>query len=326
MMDALHFLTAASLLCVAAARPPRLFVFVNELMTWPAAQSFCRQNFMDLVTVSSMEDVTLLTSMVDLDTMVYDSSDFKHRAWIGLSEDLNSWRWSITDPNFYRDREAAFRNWAENEPNNYLGAESCVGMWNNGFWNDNHCQMLAKVICHDVQEQNVSLIFINQTMSWPAAQSHCRKHHTDLASVRTVSENEQIKGLVQSAGELQAWIGLYRLSWVWVDGSNSSFRHWRASEPNGSEENCAAAVPADGGRWEDWPCSWKMPFFCNAVPGSKRLVKVKLVKSSSLDLRDPAVLADLLQQFEQKLKASRSDGDVRLSWRKTLEGEIFHQE
>ncbi|XP_014880627.1 asialoglycoprotein receptor 2-like [Poecilia latipinna] len=124
-------------------------------MTWPDAQSFCRQNFMDLVTVSSMEDVTLLTSMVDLDAMVYDSSDFKHRAWIGLSEDLNSWRWSITDPNFYRDREAAFRNWAENEPNNYLGAESCVGMWNNGFWNDNHCQMLAKVICHDVQGERI---------------------------------------------------------------------------------------------------------------------------------------------------------------------------
>uniref|UniRef100_A0A3P9N558 C-type lectin domain-containing protein n=1 Tax=Poecilia reticulata TaxID=8081 RepID=A0A3P9N558_POERE len=129
-----------------------------------------------------------------------------------------------------------------------------------------YCQQKMQIVCMvglHVQ-QNVSLIFINQTMSWAEAQSHCRQHHTDLASVRTMSENEQIKGLVQSAGELQAWIGLYRLSWMWVDGSNSSFRHWRASEPNGSEENCAAAVHADGGRWEDWPCSWKMPFFCSA--------------------------------------------------------------
>ncbi|XP_043975631.1 C-type mannose receptor 2-like [Gambusia affinis] len=295
-------------------------------MTWPDAQSFCRQNFLDLVSVSSMEDVTLLTNMVDLDAMVYMNTSFQHRAWIGLFDDLDSWRWSITDPNFYRDGEAAFRNWRIGEPNNYQGKESCGGMWNSGFWNDNPCQMLAKVICHDVQEQNVSLIFINQTMSWPAAQSYCREHHTDLASVRSMSENEQIKGLVQSAGENQVWIGIYRNSWMWVDGSNSSFRHWRESEPNGSKENCAAAVLADDGRWEDQPCSWKMPFFCNAVPGSKQVVKVKLLKSSSLDLGDPAVLADLLQQFEQKLKDSRVEGDVKLRWLDQSDGRIFHQD
>ncbi|XP_054912877.1 macrophage mannose receptor 1-like isoform X2 [Poeciliopsis prolifica] len=322
MMDALHFLTAASLLCAASARPPRVFVFVNELMSWPDAQSFCRQNFLDLASVSSMEDVTLLTQMVDLDAMLYMDASFKHRAWIGLSEDLDSWTWSITDPDFYRDGEAAFRNWNIGEPNNYQGKESCVGMWDNGLWNDNPCQMLAKAICHDVREHNVSLTFVNQAMSWPAAQSYCRERHTDLASVRSSPENEQIKGLVQSAGEVQAWIGLYRNSWLWVDGSNSSFRHWKASEPNGSEENCAAAVPADGGCWEDWPCSWKMPFYCHA--GSQQVVKVKLVTSSSLDLSDPAVLADLLQQFEQKLKASREN--VKLSWRETSGGQIFHQE
>uniref|UniRef100_A0A3B5PW00 C-type lectin domain-containing protein n=1 Tax=Xiphophorus maculatus TaxID=8083 RepID=A0A3B5PW00_XIPMA len=68
------------------------------------------------------------------------------------------------------------------------------------------------------------LIFYYNMKTWSDAevQSHANTTHC----------------FIQSAGEIQAWIGLYRNSWMWVDGSNSSFRHWRASEPNGSEENC----------------------------------------------------------------------------------------
>ncbi|XP_027865891.1 macrophage mannose receptor 1-like [Xiphophorus couchianus] len=326
-MKMLHFITAASLLCVAAAPPPLLLVFVNELMTWPDAQSFCRQNFLDLVTVSSMEDMMLLTDMVDLDAMVYNSSDFKYRAWIGLSEDLNSWRWSITDPNFYRDGEAAFRNWNVGEPNNFLGAESCGVMTHFGGFADVECVKLNKPICCDVQGHDASFVFIDQPMSWPAAQSFCRQHHTDLASVRSSSESEQMKGLVQSSGEKAAWIGLYRNTWLWADGSNVTFSHWRPPGPNGSVESCVASALSDGGVWEDLLCSRLLPFFCCDVPGSKQVVKVKLVKSSSLDLGDPAVLADLLQQFEQKLKKdSRVEGDVKLRWINQSDGRIFHQD
>ncbi|XP_014866766.1 PREDICTED: macrophage mannose receptor 1-like [Poecilia mexicana] len=296
-------------------------------MTWPDAQSFCRQNFMDLVTVSSMEDVTLLTSMVDLDTMVYDSSDFNHRAWIGLSDDPNSWRWSITDPNFYRDGEAAFFKWKPGEPNNYLGREACGAMIDTGNFADLQCARLLTPICCDVQGHDASFVFINQTMSWAAAQSFCRQHHTDLASVRSSSEGEQIRVLVQSAGQNAAWIGLFRNSWSWSDGSNVTFSHWRPTEPNGAQENCAVLAPSDGGVWEDQLCSRLQPFFCYDVPGGTQVVKVKLVKSSSLDLSDPAVLADLLQQFEQKLKKdSRVEGDVQLRWIGQSDGRIFHQD
>ncbi|MEQ2210496.1 hypothetical protein XENOCAPTIV_014456 [Xenoophorus captivus] len=201
------------------------------------------------------------------------------------------------------------------EPNNFLGSERCGGMWDNGLWNDNYCEGSNKVICSDVQGQNVSFIFINQSMTWTKAQSFCREHHTDLPSVRTSTENEQIKGLMQSLDVVQVWIGLYRLSWTWVDGSHFNFYYWKTSQPNGSEENCAAAALEEGGKWEDWHCSFKMPFFCYDVPVSKQVVKVKLVKTSSVDLNDPAVLEDLLKQFEQKLKDNSVDGDIKLSWR-----------
>ncbi|KAK5614810.1 hypothetical protein CRENBAI_012592 [Crenichthys baileyi] len=117
-------------------------------------------------------------------------------------------------------------------------------------------------------------------MTWTNAQSFCREHHTDLPSVRTSTENEQIKGLMQSLGVVQVWIGLYRFSWTWVDG----------------------------------------------IPVSKQVVKVNLVKTSSLDLNHPTVLEDLLDQFEQKLKDNRVDGDFKLSWRKQSGAKIFHKD
>uniref|UniRef100_A0A3B3V253 C-type lectin domain-containing protein n=1 Tax=Poecilia latipinna TaxID=48699 RepID=A0A3B3V253_9TELE len=100
---------------------------------------------------------------------------------------------------------------------------------------------------------DTSFVFINQTMSWAAAQSFCRQHHTDLASVRSSSEWEQIQVLVQSAGQNAAWIGLFRNSWSWSDGSNVTFSHWRPTEPNGHRpEDCVRIY--DDGLWNDCPC------------------------------------------------------------------------
>ncbi|XP_054912878.1 C-type mannose receptor 2-like [Poeciliopsis prolifica] len=265
--------------------------------------------------------------MVDLDAMLYHSADDKQRAWIGLSEDLDSWTWSITDPDFYRDGEAAFRNWKIEEPNNYQGKESCGVLMYSGEFADLECASTFRPICCDVQGHDASFVLLDQKMSWSAAQSFCRQHHSDMASVRSSAELQHMKGLVQSSGEKAVWIGLHRNTWLWADGSNVTFSHWRPTEPNGSAENCAAAALGDGGVWEDLGCSTLMPFFCYDVPGSQQVVKVKLVTSSSLDLGDPAVLANLLQQFEEKLKEdSRVEGEVKVRWIDQSDGRIFHQD
>ncbi|XP_035982496.1 L-selectin-like [Fundulus heteroclitus] len=192
-MELLHFITAASLLCAVSSLPERQPRFVNELKNWTEAQSFCREKYTDLVTISSMEDVTKLNNMVDPNTMVYMDDDSKHRAWIGLFDDVNSWRWTTSDTNIYIDGEAEFTNWAPGEPNNYWGAESCAAMWENGFWNDFNCRATSTAVCSDVQGQDASFIFINQSLKWTEALSYCREHHTDLARVRSTTENEEIK-------------------------------------------------------------------------------------------------------------------------------------
>lgn len=98
-------------------------------------------------------------------------------------------------------------------------------------------------------------------MKWPEAQSYCREHHTDLASVRNESENQRVRQLVL-AGQ-KVWIGLYRDSWMWVDGRKLLFSSWAGGQPNNNNAmNCVAACVEDDGGWEVWTCNSKMPFFC----------------------------------------------------------------
>ncbi|XP_033987627.1 C-type lectin BpLec-like [Trematomus bernacchii] len=100
-------------------------------------------------------------------------------------------------------------------------------------------------------------------MNWTEAQSYCRKHHTDLASVRNLAENQQIVELL-SGWQSTAWIGLYRDSWKWSDGSNSFFKYWADNEPNLYIvlNVCVAADFDNFGKWEDLDCGVEKPFIC----------------------------------------------------------------
>lgn len=57
--------------------------------------------------------------------------------------------------------------------------------------------------------------FVAQKLSWFEAQLHCRKFHTDLASVRNAKENREIQLLAKNQA---VWIGLYRCGeYFWDD-------------------------------------------------------------------------------------------------------------
>ncbi|KAM8755162.1 C-type lectin BfL-2-like [Acanthopagrus schlegelii] len=164
-------------------------------------------------------------------------------------------------------------------------------------------------------------------MNWTEAQSYCREHHTDLASVRNMTENQKVADL-EPAG-YRAWIGLYRDSWKWSDGSDSSFRHWAQGQPDNSagKEACVVGILRNSGEWLDIPCNLIRPFVCYITVTTKQVIKVRLVrKDSSLDLNDPAVMEQMLKEVQQRLKDQGVKGDVKLSWRKQADGKVFHKE
>ncbi|XP_010779381.1 lectin BRA-3-like, partial [Notothenia coriiceps] len=130
-------------------------------------------------------------------------------------------------------------------------------------------------------------------MNWTEAQSYCREHHTDLASVRNETENQQIVELLPAG---IYWIGLYRDSWKWSDGSNSSFKYWAENNPNyRAFKVCVAAAFNNSGKWEDLDCGVKKPFICyGSVPVSMQVIKVRVEKPNCVDLKDPAFLDAML--------------------------------
>uniref|UniRef100_A0A3B5Q6R5 C-type lectin domain-containing protein n=1 Tax=Xiphophorus maculatus TaxID=8083 RepID=A0A3B5Q6R5_XIPMA len=110
------------------------YIIVDELKTWTEAQRYCRENHKDLATITNMEDVRMLN---DLATGRTSMSWKMTRAWIGLHEDVNSWRWSMSDQ--YQNQ---FRNWAAGQPNNKFdaviqrGAQRCSP--------SRHCHVCSK--------------------------------------------------------------------------------------------------------------------------------------------------------------------------------------
>lgn len=133
-----------------------LYVYVPKQMHWLDARRYCRVNYTDLATVTNMEEVNRLRSMAR-------HYNLHWKAWIGLYNDINSWRWSLSDSKFYGPGEAKFRKWVYRpiQPDNYGGKQACALMRKDGFWDDRNCETAKAFICYNQGEdiQPVILCF-----------------------------------------------------------------------------------------------------------------------------------------------------------------------
>ncbi|XP_061587309.1 secretory phospholipase A2 receptor-like [Cololabis saira] len=105
-------------------------------------------------------------------------------------------------------------------------------------------------------------------MTWLEAQSYCRENHTDLASgphqlkdtqLQQLPELQKLNGTEENN---HAFIGLYRDTWRWSDGSSFSFRHWRPGSGI-STKHIRYVMVEKNGRWTtDESSISRKPFFC----------------------------------------------------------------
>lgn len=115
----------------------RDYIFIDkEPMSWSEARSCCTERHTDLAVIGSPQDVNRVVDEMN------ENNVFSF--WVGLHEDVFTWRWSQSDPVHL---EAGFRNWAAGEPNEQTGAPLCVGMQDTGGWQDLDCGGLHYFLC-----------------------------------------------------------------------------------------------------------------------------------------------------------------------------------
>ncbi|KAK1142793.1 macrophage mannose receptor 1-like [Acipenser oxyrinchus oxyrinchus] len=111
-------------------------------------------------------------------------------------------------------------------------------------------------LCEDASCHNRTYIPVKTLKSWTDARSYCREMHTDLVTVHSLEEQQQILNV---AKDDQFWIGLYRDSdnWEWSTGDVVSYTNWTAATGG---LFCATADA--GGSWDQLACHGQKPFMC----------------------------------------------------------------
>eukprot|EP01083_Nonionella_stella_P179046 634425_1 len=152
-------------------------------------------------------------------------------------------------------------------------------------------------------------IFVEQDADWDKASSYCQNTYgTSLASIHSLTDNEEVSLLCQSSIFYGCYIGLNdkvnergysQDGWVWSDGSTFDWANWRGSpsEPTGGgsidgDFDCVYIHPSDHpnvdyrATWADVDCSYTAYFICNH-PDPQTTTESPSLQSASASFNHP---------------------------------------
>uniref|UniRef100_A0A8C5ESP9 C-type lectin domain-containing protein n=1 Tax=Gouania willdenowi TaxID=441366 RepID=A0A8C5ESP9_GOUWI len=128
--------------------------------------------------------------------------------------------------------------------------------------------------------------------NWSEAQSFCRSMYTDLATVQSRSENDEITKLLST----ESWIGLFKLPWsLWSDQTQVTFKNWHKIQRFNSSESCGV-VNTTTGMWWNIGCEEQHYFICQSFSYPKNTARFRLKFQSEADVHDPITQQQILKQ------------------------------
>ncbi|KAF6717726.1 C-type mannose receptor 2 [Oryzias melastigma] len=161
--------------------------------------------------------------------------------------------------------------------------ETCVALCEGCKWVDVKCTATTYFLCYNERDHGEVLI-LGSEKNWFEAQEYCRTNHTDLVSAPQLREIEKENGksiclknnvleFIKSSGLVQSsilkdcnggyiFIGLFRATWSWSDGSSFYFRLWDEEYSNRDKRHHNCSKLTRNGRWSIDDCGEERPFFC----------------------------------------------------------------
>nr|XP_055033197.1 lithostathine-2-like [Misgurnus anguillicaudatus] len=215
------------------------FHFSNAT-TWTDARSYCRDNYVDLSSVDSQEEITALRTASS-----YSDS------WVGLKKiSTNNWQWSDGG-------NSSFIIWGGEQPNEPHNNNICA-MVNKSKLNDRKCSESHPYFCY---KWDTELIVVKENKSWEDALQYCRTHHTDLASLPTNLHLTQAKQTVANTSSV--WTGLRFLagSWFWLSGENLGYVSAQLPVCPANYTYCGS-LNMTTQSWENRNCMEELNFVC----------------------------------------------------------------
>ncbi|KAK2838968.1 hypothetical protein Q7C36_013782 [Tachysurus vachellii] len=286
------------------------YFLIKTKVTWPVAQSYCRETYADLATVESDLDWLRLKDNLAREGLT-------GAAWVGLYNDINSWRWSINGVPLKNN----YQNWNGIQPDNDGGHQPCSTMGPYGYWWDFECESLFPIICYNANNSFAGrYVGVNTMFDWNGALAYCREFHTDLAFATNDADNNAIQSIAYRQGK--SWFGLYRDTWKWSDGTNASNPLWLSGQPNNyyTNENCAVL---NQGLFSDVQCDALNYFICHTTHPVREKQILRLEVKSGLSISDSDVQSAILELVSQKLDENGMLENTTVTWRVQSDGQIF---
>ncbi|XP_053478439.1 secretory phospholipase A2 receptor-like [Ictalurus furcatus] len=183
--------------CGVAEDLIRKYIFINSPLKWSDAQSYCRKNYKDLATITTVEE----------NARLYQAGSVPSGSWPGLRRTSGTWIWSDGE-------KLSFPNWFSALSFSETSPYDCaVTMTNHsGFLQNYDWTKARSFYCYQ--------FVMKEGKTWEEALDYCRVNYTGLVSMTSESSLQQLNLETVQTQTDSVWIGLRFVDglWLWVSG------------------------------------------------------------------------------------------------------------